>query len=133
MSTKKELIKYRINKSWDIFQEAEILFKARKKSGTINRLYYSLFNMIIAILLLKDIHVKTHKGIYLKFSQFFIKTGIFSIELSKLFNTLLSYRQNADYENFQDIDLAEVELLKNRTKLALEELENYIRQNMDKT
>ena len=133
MSTKKELIKYRINKSWDIFQEAEILFKARKKSGTINRLYYSLFNMIIAILLLKDIHVKTHKGIYLKFSQFFIKTGIFSIELSKLFNTLLSYRQNADYENFQDIDLAEVELLKSRTKLALEELENYIRQNLDKT
>ncbi len=38
---KEELKKYRIQRAFETFEEAELLFSERKVLGTVNRLYYA--------------------------------------------------------------------------------------------
>ena len=48
-----------------------------------NRLYYSIFHAVSA-LLIKDGHkVSTHKGTFVMFGQNYVKTGIFPTDASK--------------------------------------------------
>ncbi len=50
-----------------------------------NRLYYSIFHAVSA-LLIKDGHkVNTHKGTLVMFGQNYVKTGIFPTDASKLY------------------------------------------------
>lgn len=62
-----------------------------------NRLYYSAFHAVSA-LLIKDQHkVGTHKGAVLKFGLYYVKTNIFTIEEGRLYSQLQSIREKADY------------------------------------
>ena len=62
-----------------------------------NRLYYSIFHAVSA-LLIKDGHkVNTHKGTLVMFGQNYVKTGIFPIDASKLYVKLQMMREESDY------------------------------------
>ena len=78
-----EYIKYRIEKAYSTFKSANLLAKNKFWNDCINRLYYSAFYAINAILLKENIEIKTHSGLKSAFNQTLIKTGILKKEFGE--------------------------------------------------
>ena len=66
---------------------------------------------MIALLYTQKVYSKTHQGAKAKFSELFIKTGFFSVEISDSISMLFDYRQEADYDLDAEITREEAELL----------------------
>jgi len=107
--TNKDLIKYRIERAWDTYDDAKILAKKEKWNTTINRLYYSVFYAVTALLLENNLKPTTHKGALSNFSQYFIKNGLIPKEFGKLYSQLFIWRQKGDYADLFDFDRQKVE------------------------
>lgn len=64
-----------------------------------NRLYYSIFHAVTALMLLDGIKTATHKGTSSQFGQHYVLTGKFSREDGMLYSRLQTMREKADYQN----------------------------------
>lgn len=104
IKNKSEYINYRFKRAQESFDDALIMIDNKKQNTAINRLYYSSYYAVIALLLKKDIDTRTHNGARTKFSDEFIKTGIIDKKLGKLFSQLSDYRQKGDYGDLYDFD-----------------------------
>lgn len=62
-----------------------------------NRLYYSVFHAVSALLINDGHKVGTHKGAILIFGQHYVKEGTFPIEDAKLYSQLQTMREKGDY------------------------------------
>ena len=102
--SKKDLIKYRLSRAWDTFDDAIILKDNEKWNSSINRLYYSAYYAVMALLLNSDLKPTTHNGTKSNFSEFFIKKGVFPKELGKMYSQLFTWRQKGDYDDLFDFD-----------------------------
>ncbi|MGA2297558.1 MAG: HEPN domain-containing protein [FCB group bacterium] len=111
-----DLIKYRIDKSKQTFEDAIYNYDGQKYSTCLNRLYYSAYYAVTALLLSKNLSAKTHKGVRQLFNQYFIKEELISEEESILFTQLFDLRQESDYEDFSEIDYSIIPELIQKTK-----------------
>lgn len=64
-----------------------------------NRLYYSVFHAVNAMLLIDGINAGTHKGTSIQFNRSYILTGIFDRKDGMLYGKLQNMRERADYQN----------------------------------
>lgn len=101
---KKNLIDYRIARAKDTFEDAEILAENAKWNSSINRLYYSAYYAVMALLLKLGLRPTTHNGAKSNFSEFFIKTGIIDKKYGKIYSQLFTWRQKGDYDDLFDFD-----------------------------
>lgn len=92
----------------------------------INRLYYSCFYSVIALLLKHDIETKSHDGTRIQFGLNFIKTGKIDREKGKLYSKLFDYRQKGDYGDLFDYDEEIVNPLIEQVKDFIEEIKTHI-------
>jgi uncharacterized protein len=99
-----DYLKYRFKRAEESFEEALILIENKKWNASINRLYYSCFYSVIALLLKNKIETHTHDGARTKFSNEFIKTGKIDKKYGRLFSKLFDYRQKGDYGDLFDFD-----------------------------
>lgn len=106
--TKEDLIKYRIARAKDTYEDAEILAEKEKWNSAINRLYYSAYYAVIALLLAHDLKPATHNGVKSNFSEYFIRTGKVDKEFGKLYSQLFTWRQKGDYDDLFDFDREKV-------------------------
>lgn len=91
------LVQREIEKAKSFYSQAEANAMIKLWDVVANRLYYALFHAVSA-LLIKDGHkVGTHKGVVASFGQYYVKTGIFSSEVGRLYSQLQSLREKADY------------------------------------
>jgi len=60
---RKDYVNYRIEKSIETFEVAELLYANSKWNSTINRLYYACFYAITALLVKNEIETKSHSGV----------------------------------------------------------------------
>jgi uncharacterized protein (UPF0332 family) len=102
--TKEDLIKYRIARAKDTYEDAQILAEREKWNSTINRLYYSAYYAVMALLLDVDLKPATHNGAKSNFSEYFIKTGKIDKEYGKIYSQLFTWRQKGDYDDLFDFD-----------------------------
>jgi uncharacterized protein (UPF0332 family) len=96
---KEEVIKYRINRANESLRESDNLFSNEFLFATINRLYYSCYYAVTALLIKNDIEVKSHAGVRQMFGKHFIVTGRISKEYGKFYSDLFDYRQDNDYRD----------------------------------
>jgi uncharacterized protein (UPF0332 family) len=94
------LISYRIGQSHETLREAEVLFKQSAFRGAVNRAYYAMFYAVLALLATRQIGTSKHAGVLSLFDREFVKTGIFSRELSKSLRVSFDRRQTYDYGEF---------------------------------
>ena len=127
--SKKDLIKYRIERSKDTYDDAIILAEKGKWNSTINRLYYSAYYAVMALLLNADLKPTTHNGAKSNFTQYFIKTSIISKEYGKLYSQLFTWRQKGDYDDFFDFDKEKVEPYIESVKQLINTIDNLIKSN----
>ena len=74
-----------------------------------NRLYYSVFHAVAA-LLIKDGHsVNTHKGTIGQFGLYYVKTGIVPAECGRLYSQLQMLRNNSDYNCYFNVTKDDIE------------------------
>ena len=102
---RKYLLRYRIEKAYTTLREAKLMAEKSLWNGALNRLYYSCFYAVIALLLTKDLSAKTHKGVRTLLHLHFVETNVISKEQSKFYSELFNARQKSDYEDFVNIQV----------------------------
>jgi len=101
-TSKDDLIKYRLFRSKDTFDDAKILADKKKWNSTINRLYYASYYAVMALLLNSDLNPTTHNGAKSNFTEHFIKTDKIAKEYGKIYSQLFTWRQKGDYDDMFD-------------------------------
>ncbi len=93
----------------------------------MNRIYYSMFYAVQALLILKESAFSKHGQVKGFFNKEFIKTGVFPKEFGKLFNTVFEYRQKFDYV---DLIIPEEELISdyiNKANIFIQKITEFIK------
>ena len=108
---RKEYVKYRIESSHKTFGAAKVLAENEFWNSAVNRLYYSLYYAVNALLVINEIQTKSHSATKSQFSLHFVKTGKFDKKYGKLLSELFDWRQKGDYENIFDYDKESVQPL----------------------
>lgn len=99
-----DYIKYRFHRAEEAYEEALILAENERWNTVVNRLYYSCFYAMIALLLKNDIETQTHNGARSQFGLHFIKSGKIEKPFGELFSKLFDYRQKGDYGDLFDFE-----------------------------
>jgi uncharacterized protein (UPF0332 family) len=116
---KQDYINYRINNAKEALSAAKLLADNLHWNATINRLYYSCFYAVSALLYKNDINAKKHSGLKHQFTLHFIKTGIIDKNVAKVYLRLFDWRQKGDYDDFDDFN-------KEKTLPLFEPVENFL-------
>ena len=95
-------------KSLILFSQIEVLQNAGFWDNIANRLYYSLFHAVSALLINEGLPVNSHKGAVLLFGQHFIKTQIFDKQYGKLYSQLQAMRERSDYNCYYDVSKEDI-------------------------
>lgn len=101
---REDLIKYRLLRAKDTYEDAQILADRQKWNSTINRLYYSAYYAVMALLLSSELNPSTHNGAKSNFTEYFIKTERIPKEFGKIYSQLFTWRQKGDYDDLFDFD-----------------------------
>ena len=104
-----DLIKYRYSRAIETYDEALILAKANHWNAVANRLYYSCFYLVNALLLKKNLDFSTHNGVKSEFHKSFVKKSIVSKDAGKTYSRLFNLRQEGDYLDFKRLEKKDVE------------------------
>lgn len=91
-----------------------------------NRLYYSIFHAVTALLSSDGIKTATHKGTSSQFGKYYVLTGKFSKEDGILYSRLQTMREKADYQNTFSLSAEEGSELIIRTKALLAKLKDAV-------
>ncbi len=126
---KVEYINYRIESAYKTFDAAKVLAENNFWNSAVNRLYYSLFYAVNALLVDSDFYTKSHSGTKSLFAMHFVRTGKFDKSYGKLLAELYDWRQKGDYDNIFDFDKESVEPLFERVKSMID----LIKQEIKKT
>ena len=125
--SKEELAKYRIARSKESLEEAEILSRSNHWNTVANRLYYSCFYIASAYLVVNKMEASTHNGIKTGFNKELIKEGKLDKRYGALYNKLFNLRQDADYRDYRDLSkekvmplIKDVEALINKVERLIE-------------
>jgi len=78
-------------------------------TSAMNRIYYSMFYAVQALLLLHDVSFSKHAQVKGFFNREFIQKNIFPKEFGKLYNKAFEFRQQFDYV---DLVIPEIEMIK---------------------
>jgi len=123
---KEDLIKYRLIRAKDTYEDAQILAERQKWNSTVNRLYYSAFYAVTALLLYTDLTPSTHNGAKSNFHEYFIKTGRIPIEFGEIYSQLFIWRQKGDYADLFDFDEGKVIPYFEPVKLMIDLIEGIV-------
>ena len=103
------VVRYWLEKAEESMASARREFKAESLSFAINRLYYSAFYAVSALLLGHKLAFRKHSGVRAAFHQQFIKTGVLERRWGRLYDQLFEDRQEGDYVVFISFEPAYVE------------------------
>ena len=106
--SQEDYIKYRFERSDELFRDAQLLAENKRWRSCINRLYYSSFHLINALLSLDGIVTKSHDGLKTKFLQLYIKTEMVDVDFGKLYSRMIDWRQESDYSVYVDFEESDV-------------------------
>ena len=122
----KDLIQYRLTRSHEAIEEALVLFKTGHLNACVNRLYYSCFYVVYALLLTKGISTGKHTHLRSLLHRDYIKSGMISVEMGKHFDLLFNRRQESDYADYVTFRKEEVEPWFERTQSFVTQIEQLI-------
>jgi len=127
-SSEKEYVDYRLNQAKETLEAAKSLARDSHWNSVINRLYYSCFYAITALLYKHDINAKSHAGIKHQFGLHFIKPWLIDKSAAEIYIDLFDYRQAGDYADFVDFDKEKTLPLIPRTENLLIKIEELIKE-----
>ena len=103
-----ELVNFRRERAKETLRDAKVMFDKVSLLSTVNRIYYSIFYEVIALLLTKDLSSSKHSGVRSIFNKEFVKTGFAREELGEFYNKMFEFRQKGDYGDFVEFEKEKV-------------------------
>ena len=94
------VISLEIAKAFTTQEEVDLLVEKGYWNAAANRLYYSVFHAVSALLIHDGIRIKSHKGAGVMLNQHYIQTNKISPEHGKLYRRLELMREESDYNCF---------------------------------
>ena len=91
------LIKLWLEKSFDALASARLELNEGHSNFSINRLYYSCFYAVTALLLRSGRQFTRHSAVISEFNRTYVKTGKVAVAWSKFYQKLFNDRQESDY------------------------------------
>jgi uncharacterized protein (UPF0332 family) len=79
-------------------ETAQLLLDHERYRACISRAYYVMYYGTQALLNARQIASRTHKGMIQQFSQHFIKSGIFPMDMAEKLSSNFDLRHLSDYE-----------------------------------
>lgn len=116
-----ELVNYRLMRTKETLEDARILFGKKKLFSTVNRIYYAMFYVVSALLLIRNLSSSKHTGILGLFNKEFVRDGIVSRDLGRFYNEMFEFRQKGDYKDL-------VRFKREDVRQWLERAENFIQE-----
>jgi len=95
-----DIISYRINRTRETLEDAQILAESKRWNACVNRLYYACFYAVSALLIQNDLSSSKHTGVRSLFNLHFVKTGKVPKDIARIYNDLFERRQESDYLDF---------------------------------
>lgn len=121
------LVGLELEKAESTFSQIKELQRLEYWDTIANRLYYSVFHAVTALLIHDSHPVNTHKGALALFGNFYIRTGIFSSEDGRLYSDLQMMRNNSDYNCSYNATKAEIEPMIEPARLLIEKISKRIK------
>ena len=120
--SRKAMIAYRQEKADMALDDAAFLTDAARYNLAANRLYYALFYAASALLLSKGIFTKRHSGLIAQMHLNFVKPGILTTDEGALLKVMFELRHEGDYEDFVDVERADIEEYTPQVQALVEKL-----------
>lgn len=106
-----DIVRYRIENAHDTLNEVVSHIKNGYYNTAVNRMYYACYYAVSALLITKKIITKSHDGVRQMFSLHYVKTGMISDSMGRMYGRLFEKRSKGDYEDLFNNDLAVCEEL----------------------
>lgn len=90
------LVQYRLEQAEDTLRAATLLME-HSLSGVMNRSYYAMFYVVLALLASRQLETSKHSGAISLFDREFVHMGVFPRELSRWLHQAFRQRLAADY------------------------------------
>ena len=130
MSLKEEdrriLVELELEKAERTFSQVGALQREQYWDTLANRLYYSLFHAVSALLINDQREVGSHKGAAIRFHQYYVKTGLFSEEEGSFYSQMETLREKSDYNCFFKVSETDVRARIEPTRALIEKIRKYI-------
>lgn len=123
------LIEYRIQQAHKTSKEIEILIEKGLLAVAINRIYYAMFYMLLALSLQNGFKTSKHMQLLGWFNKEFVKTEKINRTYGSIINNAYEDRTDGDYGVFVEFEKKEVEKKFQDMKLFITRIEELIREN----
>jgi len=124
----KEEIEILIERAKRRFDAAYYLLKEDFYEDAVSRAYYSMYFAARALLLKKNITVKTHKGLLSKFGLEFVDEGVVEKYYGRALRIAEELREEADYSISREISKEEAESIVKDAEKFLERIKRAIKE-----
>ena len=123
---RRTLVRLQIEKAHANFDQIPLLREAGFWDNVANRLYYSLFHAVSALLINDGYNVGSHRGAVGAFGQQYVTKGIFTAEEGKHYSRLQGLREKADYNCTYNVTEKDIAPKIEPTRQLIEKIEKYI-------
>jgi uncharacterized protein (UPF0332 family) len=121
------LARYRLKQANESLEEAKYLFAGNKSLRSVmNRVYYSMYYAVLALLIFENYVSSKHIGIISFFNKQFIKQGIFPKEMGRWINKAFEMRQKSDYREYVELTHEQVEPFLEFSLIFIKSIEEYL-------
>ena len=121
-----ELSQMQLQRAGELLTEAAALISFGAHNSSVNRSYYAAFHAMKAVEALDNYDSKRHSGVIQHFRQKYIKTGIFTTELSAMIDRLQNARGDSDYNITVRFTSEDAEMYLNEAKLIVNAIHDYL-------
>ena len=128
-NSRRDLIKYRGQRSKNALDEAALLFDNGYYDSAINELYYAAYFAASSLMLKYKKEAKTHADIKTMLGLYFVSNNLLSFDAGKTFVTLFDKRTNYEREDYTFCDSSTYLELRPLTEQFIKEVETLINKN----
>lgn len=104
-----------------------LLFDKEFYREAVSRAYYSMFHAAQALLFIKNVYPKSHKGVIQKFGEEFIKPSLLERKIGHMLAQAETMRLKADYDVGVKIDKEECEEILTNCEFFLSKVKETIK------
>lgn len=120
------LVEFEIEKAHKLIDQFPILENAELWDTLANRMYYSVFHAVTALLIQNGLHAGTHQGVSILFNKHFVKEKLIDEKFGRLLARLENMREKSDYTCLFETSKEEVMPMISQAKEMISIIENLI-------
>lgn len=130
VSDQSVLVDYRRNKAFETLDDAEKLINLNMLSLAMNRIYYSGFYIVNALMLVDNKKFTKHRQLIGWFNKEYLKPNLINREIGKLLNASYERRTALDYHDYTTVTKSEARFYLKEMRKFIAEVDKLIEKKL---